>query len=376
MKNKGHYIIKKTPLFLMALSTIALASCSDDEPVSSRQDFKTTEAISFRPATRLSTRATETNNSNLSKIFVSAFYEDQNYFNNVEFSKGADSFFTSAEKYQWIGSDSTLNFYAYSPSQDDLGADITLLEGKGGIQLEGYSPSEDISEQVDFITANAKGNGKDNRETGVELTFDHRLSQIEVRAKSENTTYTYKVIGMRIGRAENKATFDFTTNQWTLDDWHQTSIYESKCDTITLNATAQSIMGPSGNAMLLPQTLYAWMPTDDPDNVARDAYLSVLVRITTNESGMTVYPFPYDKQIDEATGKKREYAWASIPLSGTWEQGKHYIYTLDFTNGAGNVDPDDPTPGLPVLGGEIKFTVKVNDWVDGDKAIPMTPTYK
>lgn len=368
--------MKKTPLFLMALSTLALASCSDDEPVSSRQDFNTTEAISFRPATRLSTRATEINNSNLSKIFVSAFYEDQNYFNNVEFDKGSDSFFTSAEKYQWIGGDSTLNFFAYAPSQDELGADVTPLEGKGGLKIESFTPAEDISEQVDFITANASGNSKDNRETGIELTFDHRLSQIELRAKSENTTYTYKVAGMRIGRAETTAAFDFTTNEWTLDDWHDTYVYESKCDTVTLNATPQSIMGTSGNAMLIPQTLTPWSPTNDPDNVAREAYLSVLVQITANDSGMRIYPFPYDKQIDSTTGKQREYAWASIPLSGTWEQGKHYIYTLDFTDGAGNVDPDDPTPGVPVLGGEIKFTVKVNDWVDGDQSIPMTPVYK
>lgn len=360
----------------MALSTLALASCSNDEPVSSRQDFNSQEAISFRPATRLSTRATETNNSNLSKIFVSAFYQDQNYFNNEEFDKGSDSFFTSAKKYQWIGSDSTLNFYAYSPSQDEMGADVNISDDNRSLKIESFAVPEQIADQVDIITSNATGNGKDNRETGVELTFDHRLSQIEVRAKSENTTYTYKVVGVRIGRAQYMGSFDFATNTWALDDWHDTAVYTSSCDTITLNATPQSIMGESGNAMLLPQTLTPWSPTGDPDNVARESYLSVLVQITTNDTGMVIYPFPYDTQIDPNTGKKREYAWASIPLSGTWEQGKHYIYTLDFTNGAGNVDPDDPTPGQPVLGGEIKFTVNVNDWAEGDNAIPMNPTYK
>ncbi len=237
--------------------------------------------------------------------------------------------------------------------------------------LESFSIPEEIADQVDFITANASGTRKDNETSGVELTFDHRLSQIELRAKSENDTYTYKVIGARIGRVQYTGTFDFNTNQWTLDDWHDTAIYTSNCDTTTLTATPVSIMGASGNAMLMPQTLTPWSPTGDPDNVAREAYLSVLVNITRTDNGVQIYPFPSES--DFTFKPVREYGWASIPLSGTWEQGKKYIYTLDFTNGAGTIDPDDPYPGTPIIGDQIKFTVQVNDWVDAntDKVYDM-----
>lgn len=363
--------MKNAQLLLIAASALTLASCAYDEP----ESYRTTkdEAITFRSG--MASRATETTNANLTSMYVTAFEGTTPYFENANFVKGADSYFTSTGKYAWLDNDTPLQFYAYAPSQDELGADITETSGKAGLILENFAVPDSIKDQVDFITANATGTRKQNENTGVELTFDHRLSQIEIQAKSENPTYTFNVTGVRIGRAEYMGSFDFTTNEWTLDDWHDTAVYTSYCDTITLTATPQSIMGPSGNAMLLPQTLTPWSPVNDPDNVARESYLSVLVRITRTDSGFVMYPDATDKRVD-ANGNPVQYAWASIPLSGTWEQGKKYIYTLDFTYGAGNHDPDDPNPGLPVIGGDIKFKVDVNQWVDSDNDIPMKPVLK
>ncbi len=366
----------------MAISAIALASCSEDEPVSVRQE--TNEAISFRSG--LGTRASETTNANLNKIYVSAVVGDSIsttakaapaetlYFDNVEFDKGADSFFTAANgrKYDWLAPTQQINFFAYAPSQDEIGADITMKEDNSGMTLQSFAVAENIADQVDFITANASGTRDANEKRGVELTFDHRLSQIEVRAKSESEDYTYEVIGVRIGRPQYMGSFDFNTNEWTLDDWHDTAVYTSSCDTITLGATPVSIMGPSGNAMLMPQTLTPWSPTGDPDNVAREAYLSVLVKVIHKATGLQVYPFPSEVEKDPT----RQYGWAAIPLAGTWEQGKKYIYTLDFTNGAGHEDPDDPAPGTPIMGEAIKLIANVTPWVDtnSDKVYDMEGT--
>ena len=368
--------MKKTTLFYAALSTLALAACADaDEPSGTYYTAQsdTTEGITFRSG--LASRATETTNANLTSFDVTAFTGNDVYFANENFTKGSDSFFSSPKKLEWLDRKEEIKFYAYAPSMDVLGADINQVAGSADLTLESFSVPEQIADQVDFITAQATGTREANEATGVELTFDHRLSQIEVQAKSENPNYDFKVTGVRIGRVEYIGTFDFANNTWTLDDWHDTQVYDSKCDPISLTAEAQSIMGPSGNAMLLPQTLTPWSPVNDPDNVARESYLSVLVQITRKDNGYRVYPYPDDTRTDE-TGKLREYAWASIPLSGTWEQGKKYIYTLDFTQGAGNIDPDDPNPGQPVLAGDIKFKVQVNDWVDTPNAIPMTPVYK
>lgn len=240
------------PLILIAaLSALTMASCASDEPVDVRSS---NEAISFRSG--MASRASETTNANLSSIYVTAFDGTTPYFENANFVKGADSYFTSTQKYAWLENDETLQFFAYAPSQDAMGADVTVVNGKAGLQIENFTVADSIGDQVDFITASASGNRKNNETSGVELTFDHRLSQIEILAKSENPTYTFKVTGVRIGRAQYMGSFDFITNQWTLDDWHDTAVYTSSCDTVTLNATPQNIMGPSGNAMLMPRLLH------------------------------------------------------------------------------------------------------------------------
>lgn len=354
--------MKKSYLFMIGALAVSLAACSDEEPNLRKTDG---EAIDFRPAMTTS-RASETTNANLTSIYVTALDGNStaDYFANLNFVKGSNGFFTSSPVYYWPGDDRELTFYAYSPSQDELGADVTITADTK--EMANFTVADSIADQVDFITATATGTKKANETSGVQLNFNHQLSQIELMARTDNQAYKYEVAGMRIGRAEYMGTFDFGTSKWTLDDWHDTAVYTSYCSPTVLGSDAVSIMGPSGNAMLLPQTLTPWSPINDPDNVAREAYLSVYVRVTTVD-GDLIYPFP-----DEV--KKRTYGWVSIPLDGTWEAGKRYVYTLDFTNGSGYTDPDDPKPGIPVLQGDIKFTVNVEDWVNTpiDKSMEAT----
>lgn len=355
--------MKSKQLLLIGTIGLMMVSCAEEEPAR----VKSAEgAIGFRPAM---SRATETTNANLTDIYVTALEAgaENDYFSNLKFTKGTEGFFVSSPSYYWPGDDSELTFYAYSPSADELGADVTIDASTKTIA--NYSVPEQIADQMDLITATATGKKSTNEDTGAEMTFSHQLSQIEIQAKSANDAYVVKAIGARIGRAQYLATFDFTTSKWTLDDWHDTAIYDTQCDTVTLSETAVSLMGEAGNAMLLPQQLYPWSPTDDPDNVAREAYLSVLVNITTAD-GAQVYPFANDKKTD-SNGNKRTFAWATVPLTANWEAGKKYIYVLDFTNGAGFVDPDDPTPGVPVLGEPIKIKPQVTDWTESDIPTPM-----
>ncbi len=53
-----------------------------------------------------------------------------------------------------------------------------------------------------------------------------------------------------------------------------------------------------------------------------------------------------------------------MPVGVNWERGKKYVYTLDFSNGVGIQDPEDPKPGSPIIGDGIKFSVSVDDWVE------------
>lgn len=338
--------MKKTTLFLIGLSAMAFASCTEEESVNLDKGSK----IDFRPA--MGTRATETTNANLKEITVAAFQGSQTspFFNPTLFTKGSDNYFTSNPEYYWPGDDSELDFYAYSPEAP--GGTLTMTADTK--TLTGFSPASDIASQVDFITSQASGKKSVNENTGVDLTFDHRLSQIEIQAKADNAAYVFKVSGVRIGQPVSTGDFDFTTGDWTLGT--DKAIYEETYDTpITLTADAVNIMGAEGNAMLLPQQLTAWNPDTDGANAAAGAYLSVKIQINT-VAGAQVYPFPSDENC----------IWAAIPIDTNWEQGKKYVYVLDFSHGGGNVDPHDPQPGEPVFGGPIKFTVNVTDWASNE----------
>lgn len=340
-------------LILTALAGMALASCSSDEPVYVNEG----RDISFRPAMSVASRATETTNANLSGIKVSAFLGDGLYFNNIDFNKGSDGFYVSTPAYHWPGDDTPLTFYSYSPASP--GGTVSI--GSEAKTLTDFSPATDLSSQVDFVTAKATGTKSQNESSGVELDFNHQLSQIEVRAKADNEIYTFKISGVRIGQPVSKGSFDFESSDWTLGT--DKAIYEDTYATAkTVTDSAASVMGAGGNAMLIPQQLIAWNPETDSTNTAEGAYISIKLQVTTTETGVQMYPFPSDGNCQ----------WAAIPIDTKWEAGKKYIYTLDLSEGAGYVDPKDPKPGDPVLGGPIKFTVDVKDWVTSNQDLPMT----
>lgn len=331
----------KNSLYLLPLAAFTLASCANEDTVEVSQGRE----ISFRPA--MSSRAAETTNANLEDFKASAFIGSDAYFNQVTFSRNG-SFYTSAKDYLWPGDDTQIDFFAYAPS--DL-TGVTLTPDTK--TLADFAPAAAIADQVDFISAQASGTRSANESAGVPLDFAHRLAQIEVRAKTSNDVYNFEVSGVRIGRPVSAGTFDFGTNEWTLAS--DKADYETTYATpVKLGEEAASVMGADGNAMLIPQQLTAWEPTTDGANTAEGAYLSIKLRITAAETGTQIYPFP----------SNGEDQWAAIPVNTNWEAGKKYIYTLDLTHGGGYVDPKNPDPGTPVLGGPIKFTVQVEDWTD------------
>ena len=339
--------------FIAALTGMALVSCSQDEPV----DINKGRAIDFRPEMAARGRGAEITNADLTSINVTAFLGNAVFFEGLDFTKGSDGFFTSTPEYYWPGDDSELTFYSYSPTTP--GGTVTMTSDAK--TMTDFSPAAEIADQVDFISVVASGKKSTNEDAGVALQFSHRLSQIELRAKTDNEAYNFEGTGVRIGQPVSEGDFDFTTTAWTLgtDKAEYTEEYTTP---VTLGSEPQTIMGEGGNAMLIPQQLTAWEPETDGANTAKGAYLAVKLRITT-QAGAEVYPFPSDNT---------HYAWAAIPVGTDWVAGKKYVYTLDFTHGAGNVDPHGPNPGTPVFGGPIKFTVDVDDWTPSNEDVPMT----
>lgn len=350
--------LMKKQLFLVVVAALAMASCSKDESTG----INNGNAIDFRAA--MQTRASETTMANITNFFVTALDKNNaNYFSDAEFTKDG-AFFTSTPAYYWPSDGSNLSFFAYSPSAADLDATVTINSTTK--TLADFEPATTIADQKDFITATATGS-KTDEAAGVALTFGHRLSQIEIKAKNTNDGYVYKVQGVRIGQPVSKATFDFGTTSWQLGsvktNYEATYAGSEK----TLTGTAASIMAvEDDNAMLIPQHLIAWTPDTDKTNTNKGAYLAVKVNITTKD-GARVYP---------SVG---EYDWVAVAVNTKWEPGQKYVYTLDFSNGAGKVDPEKPMPGPTdpfkpgedVLGSAIKFTVTVTPWTPASEDVTM-----
>lgn len=348
----------KKQIMFMAMTAMLIASCSSDDVVSTN----TGRAIDFR--TSVGTRGAETTTANISKFWVTAIDEaGANYFSKQEFTQDGE-FFTSSPLYYWPAG--KLNFVAYSPSETDLGATVTI--NKDTKTLTDFSPATEIADQKDFVTATASGTKAANETNGVALEFAHQLSQIEIKAKNANTGYVYKVVGVRIGKPVSKGTFTFDTNTWYFPTTEKTNYaVEYDTDPRTLAADAATMMGTANdNAMLLPQQLVPWKPEIDKKNTKNGAYIALKIQITTKD-GARVYP------------AKGDYDWAAVAINTNWEAGKKYVYTLDFSNGAGKVDPEkpdpDPTdpfkPGEDILGKPIKFTVTVTEWTSADQPVKM-----
>lgn len=355
-------------IYLCAVAALALASCSNDETV----EVAKQSAISFRSVVGLNTRAVETTTGNLDAINVTAYKGTEAYFgvaDPIKYEKNGN-FFESAQKYYWPVDDAELTFIALSTNWTGTRA----FTSSSDIKMTDVTIDKNVKNQADMIyVSGATGKKSVNEASGLGLVMDHALSQIQINAKNGNDLYKYQVKGIRIAKVNKKATFDVIDGTW--NNASEVETYDVNYDTpITLQADAQPLMEKNAtnnnlyeNAMLIPQTTTAW------DGIAIDdavtgSYISVYLQITTKDGGL-VYP-------KKADG----FAWASVPVSFTWVRGNKYIYTLDFTNGAGKVDPvdpgtdwkkdepqKDPDKGQDILGEPIKFTVTVNPWTPEDK---------
>lgn len=332
----------------ITMALLALVSCTKD----SVKEVSRGQVIDFHTAM---TRASVTTTDNLQTIWVTATNESEtNYYTDLQYNRNGN-YFTSETSYYWPSDGSTLDFYAYAPSKNRLGG--TLSIDKTAQTLTGFAPAAEISNQVDFIVANASGS-KENAETGVGLIFDHALTQVEIKALNSNAGYTYKVKGVRIAQVASSGDFDFHTKLWT-PSANKTEYKVEYAEARTLGTEAISLMPTDGdNAMLIPQKLIPWN-TDEKGNESKGAFIAVLVNITSS-AGTQVFP-----------SEAGEYEWIARPIDTDWVRGFRYTYTLDLREGglvAPDVDPVDPEdpdpfgPGEEVLGGTLMFTSSHTSW--------------
>ena len=328
---------------LMVIAVVAVASCVKD----TLKETNNGSAIDFRMATL--TRAVESTAVNIDAFYVTARIPgvENNYFTDIPYLKGAGDVFYSAEPYYWPAA-GDLQFYAYCPSLDNFGSAATLEISANSQKVTNFVTASSFDEQKDFVVATETAS-KSTSASGVELCFEHKLSQIEVHAKNANPGYKYSVKGIMIGGMASKGDFNLSPatgeSEWVVDkEANPVLVYEIYDELKEIGPFATNIMGQGGNAMLIPQQLTPYSYSEEGGS-----FIAVYAQVRTVE-GALVYPRPKN-------GDNNSYNWLVVPIDTEWQSGYKYIYTLDFSNGAGT-----DFSGVPVLGDKIHFAVDEIKW--------------
>ena len=357
----------KKRLFFLPMVAIMMAACSSNETIEVNENKG--DLISFRPIVKGVTRAADADlSSDATSFNVEAFNTGTTtspYFSNVTFTN-TSSTFTSATKYYWPTNN--LDFYAYSPISS---GQFVKTDYKTFI----ITPSNTVSEQVDFIYANTNNKGKGSSGEVTTLNFRHAGAKIVVKVKNSAPNLKFEISGWKLGYLDNSATFtygDANTDtqdgaQLAFSDWSGNSD-QSANNTYSTTFTANPIAAAQSTAYFLEKNgTPSTTTTDESINMilipqtltAATAYASAATDAKPNGSYIAL------KMVIKNNTTAGETVW---PIGGyNWEPGKKYTYTIDLAGGGYYETNQDTDADLdPILeGAEIKFaTVTVDGWAE------------
>lgn len=155
---------------------------------------------------RVETKAfTETTNNILQtngfKVAAVIDTDNSTMFNKtVTYSGG---FYTVSGEHYYYPSEGTMSFYGAYPASE-----VIAIDGTSGEATLTYVQNAD----TDLVAAKATEVAKQS--TAVNLTFDHLLSQVSIKAKGENSAVDYKVKSVIITNVDG-GTYSFDDNSWT-----------------------------------------------------------------------------------------------------------------------------------------------------------------
>ena len=247
-----------------------------------------------------------------------------------------------------------MKFYAITPSTN---ANYSYTSYNGNFY---YTVPTDNSQQIDLMHAYAANQTKTTNKGVVNLQFKHVLSQVVFKAITKSSNLSVEIQSIKIHNVKSQLYVNL------ISDWSYVYSYSPyanysvgmggiKTVAVTDVNKAVSLTASDGALMLVPQRLIGW--TDKTSTTVADAdhqcYIEIVCKITSKTSSGTVY----------LLGSPTAYDSTYFPLSGTWEAGKRYVYTLQF---GGGKDADGNDRFSP-----ITFSVKVSDWAESSSNVSM-----
>ena len=336
--------MKKKNLILVAMATAILAtSCAEEQQFGGAIS---NSAIALHPTIgKVGTRATETTTANLHAFRAYSFLTDDNvnYMDGVTYSNSSGGWNTSAGSFYWPVK-GELNFYCYAP--ETPGKTGTFAIDPSSQKLTGFAPFPTAAAQQDLVYAKATGSLAANATSGLDVNFSHALSEVTIAAKNTNAAYTVEVSGVKLGNVISEGDFTFPSVAGADASWSlgtERSDYTTEWqNATTLSSTVSSLDASNTAFMLIPQQLAAQAKAIDGNHIA------LKVKITM-QGGQVVHD-----------------GWAYVAIPTLWEMNKHYAYTLDFSEGAGQ----DENGNDIISDSGIKFNVTVTPWDEENIAYP------
>ena len=389
----------KKKLLFVAVTVLALASCSSDETVAVKQE----SPISFRPFVEGVTRTA--NGAGLKtawetgdKLYVYAAYNSGKLFQD-EFVKEATGGFNSTAKHYWptdMSASKKVTFTAFWGAAQKTWA----ASGDENKLNDPYTVDNDVAKHKDLLIAKKEVGTKPTAGTGVELNFRHMLSQIAVKVRNTEANMKITITGVRIGYAAKTGTFTYSggvTDTPTSDgtnsggatlvartDWTIAGGDKATSDAafrFDQNVTATDLTGTTAATDLTGLKSYIMMPqqlTAASDYSARATNGSVTADPTLNGAyialKMTIEG--YDPAASATTGTLVSEQWCYWPIGTEWKPGYKYTYTIDAGQGGYQPTDQNNTAGLdPIFGDDayIWFSpdCTIDYWVDANYVVSM-----
>ena len=369
----------KSKYLAVALSAVALTACNNDEVMEVNQG----RGISFQVATETSTRAQATTTSTIDEFMVWGFTQEEpakTLMEELSVSKSGSEWTYDGTIF-WPAA--PVDFYSISPEPvSDKVSEGTVSISNSEQKITGFTVNTDQSKQVDLLYAVNKGEKKaDHEASAVSINFRHALSQIVFKAKNTNKNLKVTVKGVKIGNIKKAGDFTYptqattpqntsadgtivATTQGTWSNVSTTTTFEAGITELTLDGVkdAQNLTTTdedvyTGALFMIPQELTAWDPSTtgalNSSNTGVYFLLNCQILSGTNRN-IQVWPSDADET----------FAEIAVPANTlTWEQGKKYVYTFIFGEGAGYEPGENPNPDPTLVG--IDFKVTVDEFING-----------
>ena len=260
------------------------------------------------------------------------------YLDNVLFeNRPGKNVWGGHTSYYWPKTGS-LVFAAYSPKA----ANLAYSAGEDKFSKADYVQSTELANTVDLLWSPMTAASHDKGTGAVTMTFYHAMSWVTVQAVAANTDSEgkFKVKSVKLNGIVNKGSFETTADDidWTLSsaatDVKTLTVFSNDAYKVIPKMTpAEVLENVAKGTVVIPQSL--------GDAVTLTVVFSQMMPTGDWSADQTLPPF------------KLNQCKVGGESLNSWDNGKHYIYTLSF-NIKGDVPGDN----------EILISPKLEDWKD------------